>query len=77
MPITALIEGKILCMHGGLGPDLEKILQIKGIKKPCEIPDSGILCDVIFYGLTPLIKTVKKTKLHLIKGVYHIHSLLM
>jgi len=48
MPVSALIEGKILCMHGGLGPDLEKIEQIKGIKKPCEIPDSGILCDLLW-----------------------------
>jgi len=48
MPLAALIEGKILCMHGGLGPDLEKIHQIAKIKKPCEIPDEGIVCDLLW-----------------------------
>ena len=29
LPISALIEDKILCMHGGLSPDLTYLDQIK------------------------------------------------
>lgn len=28
MPVAALIEDKILCMHGGLSPDLTSVNQI-------------------------------------------------
>jgi len=48
IPISAIIDEKILCMHGGLSPDLEKIEQIKQIKRPTEIPPSGLLCDLLW-----------------------------
>lgn len=31
MPVAALIDDKILCMHGGLSPELTSIEQIKSI----------------------------------------------
>lgn len=48
MPISALIENKILCMHGGLAYDLKEVEQIKKISRPTEIPDEGILCDLLW-----------------------------
>lgn len=48
LPITALIENKILCMHGGLAFDLENLEQLKNIKRPTEIPDKGLLCDLVW-----------------------------
>lgn len=48
MPIVGLIENKIMCMHGGLGPELEKLKQIAKIRRPCEIPDEGIVCDLLW-----------------------------
>ena len=48
IPVSAIIDEKILCMHGGLSPDLEKIEQIKQIKRPTEIPTSGLLCDLLW-----------------------------
>ena len=48
MPFSALIENKIFCMHGGLGPDLERIDQARLLKKPSEIPDDGIACDLLW-----------------------------
>ena len=38
-PISAVVEEKILCMHGGLSPDLSQIEDINKIKRPVEIPD--------------------------------------
>lgn len=41
LPVAALIEERILCMHGGLSPDLNSINDIEKISRPTEIPDSG------------------------------------
>jgi serine/threonine-protein phosphatase PP1 catalytic subunit len=30
MPVAAVVEDKILCMHGGLSPDLERMGQVRG-----------------------------------------------
>ena len=48
LPITALVGEKILCMHGGLAYDLKNIDQLKTIKRPTEIPEAGLLCDLVW-----------------------------
>ena len=48
LPITALVGEKILCMHGGLSYDLKDINQLKKIVRPTEIPNSGLLCDLVW-----------------------------
>jgi len=48
MPISALIDDKILCMHGGLSPELLKPYQIFDIERPTDVPDTGILCDILW-----------------------------
>jgi len=47
-PISALIDEKILCMHGGISPELNNFDQIKSIERPTEIPDEGLLCDLLW-----------------------------
>ncbi len=34
MPVAALIDEKILCMHGGLSPELKNMQQIASIQRP-------------------------------------------
>ncbi|XP_057550750.1 serine/threonine-protein phosphatase PP1 isozyme 9 isoform X2 [Amaranthus tricolor] len=48
LPVAALINEKILCMHGGLSPDLNNLKQIDEIQRPTEIPDNGLLCDLLW-----------------------------
>lgn len=55
MPVAALIDEKILCMHGGLSKELSVVDQINGIKRPTEVPETGIeydqlglLCDLLW-----------------------------
>lgn len=48
MPVAALIEEKILCMHGGLSPDLLTTDQINSIIRPTDVPDTGLLCDLLW-----------------------------
>lgn len=48
MPIVALIDDKIICMHGGLSPDLKNIKKILTIARPTDIPEAGLLCDLLW-----------------------------
>lgn len=48
LPAAALIEQKILCMHGGLSPDLITLDQINQIQRPIDVPDTGLLCDLLW-----------------------------
>lgn len=48
LPICALIDEKILCMHGGISQRIQTLDTIKRIKKPETIPDEGILCDLLW-----------------------------
>ena len=46
--MAALIDEKILCMHGGLSPELKNLQNIENISRPTDIPDSGLLCDLLW-----------------------------
>jgi serine/threonine-protein phosphatase PP1 catalytic subunit len=48
LPVAAIIDEKILCMHGGLSPELQNMEQIKRIMRPTDIPDTGLLCDLLW-----------------------------
>ncbi len=41
LPLAANIEGKILCMHGGIGRCIHKIDQIAGLKRPITMEEGG------------------------------------
>ena len=64
MPVSALIDHKILCMHGGLSKDLDKIEQINKLNRPTDVPDKGKVYNlikdsyVIYYGQTLVTKSI-------------------
>ena len=47
LPFAALIDERIFCVHGGLSPELKNIKVISEISIPTDIPDTGILCDLL------------------------------
>jgi serine/threonine-protein phosphatase PP1 catalytic subunit len=50
MPLAAVIQDKILCLHGGLSPELKTLSQLRAIKREqiYNIPDSGLVCDILW-----------------------------
>lgn len=48
LPVVAIIDEKIFCMHGGLSPELTNMEQIHRIYRPIEVPDQGLLCDLLW-----------------------------
>jgi serine/threonine-protein phosphatase PP1 catalytic subunit len=55
LPAAALIDEKILCMHGGLSPELQSLQQIASIERPCDVPDMGLMCDLLWSDPDPNI----------------------
>jgi serine/threonine-protein phosphatase PP1 catalytic subunit len=43
LPVVAIIDDKIMCMHGGLSPEMESFEQIKKIVRPTDVPEQGSL----------------------------------
>ncbi|KAI5122608.1 hypothetical protein M0805_004820 [Coniferiporia weirii] len=48
MPIAAVVASKIFCVHGGLSPSLTSLEDIKRIQRPTDVPDYGLLNDLLW-----------------------------
>ena len=48
LPVSAIVDEKILCMHGGLSPEMERLQQIADLNRPCDVPDVGLMCDLLW-----------------------------
>lgn len=56
LPCCAIIDDKIICMHGGLSPQLSEMNQIANISRPCDVPDTGLLCDLLWSDPDPVVE---------------------
>jgi len=46
--LAAIIDGRILCVHGGLSPGVKTTDQIRIIDRKMEIPHEGPFCDLMW-----------------------------
>ena len=47
-PLAAIVDGSVLCVHGGLSPELRTIDQMRLIDRRQEIPHEGSFCDLMW-----------------------------
>jgi serine/threonine-protein phosphatase 2A catalytic subunit len=48
LPVTAVIENQIICMHGGLSPSLDSLDNIQQLDRIQEVPHEGPMCDLLW-----------------------------
>ena len=46
--LAAIIEGRVLCIHGGLSPDIKTLDNIRTIERKIEVPHDGPFCDLMW-----------------------------
>ena len=48
LPLAAIVDNKIFCLHGGLSPDIETIDQIRKLDRKKDVPNTGPMCDLLW-----------------------------
>jgi len=48
LPLTALIDNTIFCLHGGLSPSVDTLDQIRALDRLQEPPHEGPMCDLFW-----------------------------
>lgn len=48
MTLGAIIDGKVLCVHGGLSPEIRTLDQVRVVARAQEIPHEGAFCDLVW-----------------------------
>ena len=48
LPISAIIDDRIFCIHGGLSPNIDTIDEIRIIDRKQEVPHDGAMCDLLW-----------------------------
>jgi diadenosine tetraphosphatase ApaH/serine/threonine PP2A family protein phosphatase len=71
-----VIDDKIICMHGGLSPELSQMEQIANIARPCDVPDTGLLCDILWADPDPSITVRPVVTLYIYIYILYTHCLL-
>ena len=48
LQLAAIADNKYFCIHGGLSPDLKNLEEINNLERKKEIPENGIITDLIW-----------------------------
>jgi serine/threonine-protein phosphatase 4 catalytic subunit len=61
LSLSAIVDGRVFCVHGGLSPSINSLDQIRAIDRKQEVPHDGPMCDLMWsdpddiegWGLSP------------------------
>ncbi len=48
LPLTAIVDNKLFCLHGGLSPGIGDLNGIREINRVQEVPNGGGMCDLLW-----------------------------
>jgi diadenosine tetraphosphatase ApaH/serine/threonine PP2A family protein phosphatase len=51
LPFAAVVDSEVFCVHRGISPELDSRVQIWQTARPCEAPQEGLSCDVVWTDL--------------------------
>jgi len=61
LPLTALVDGQIFCLHGGLSPSIDTLDHIRALDRLQEVPHEVSICICNFYKICSNYKTNSTT----------------
>ena len=48
LPLTAVVEDQIFCLHGGLSPSIDTLDAVRELDRVQEVPHEGSMCDLLW-----------------------------
>jgi diadenosine tetraphosphatase ApaH/serine/threonine PP2A family protein phosphatase len=48
LPMTAVVAGRIFCLHGGLSPSIDTLDHARDLDRVQEVPHEGPMCDLVW-----------------------------
>jgi serine/threonine-protein phosphatase 2A catalytic subunit len=48
LPMTAVVEDRIFCLHGGLSPSIDTLDHARDLDRVQEVPHEGPMCDLVW-----------------------------
>ena len=48
LALGAIIDNKVLCVHGGLSPSINTLDEIRALERKMEVPHDGAMCDLMW-----------------------------
>lgn len=48
LPLTAVIDNQIFCLHGGLSPAIDTLDHVRSLDRIQEVPHEGPMCDLLW-----------------------------
>jgi serine/threonine-protein phosphatase PP1 catalytic subunit len=55
LPVAAIVDDRIFCVHGGISPGLLDLDEIRRLERPLEVPEDGLLCDMLWSDPDPSV----------------------
>jgi hypothetical protein len=49
LPLTAMVDNQIFCLHGGLSPLIDTLDKIRALNRIQEVPNEGSMCDLLWF----------------------------
>jgi hypothetical protein len=76
LPLAALIEKKIICMHGGIGRSINHVEQIENLQRPITMEaGSVVLMDLLWLG--SFVNSSSPYMTTTFRKIFHNHGLIL
>ncbi len=68
LALAAIIDNQVLCVHGGLSPQISALDEIRWIDRKVEVPHEGPMCDLLWSDPEGAYRTLSRRNLGWLAG---------